>query len=114
MKTIGEKEVIHVYCGLVHNDIEVPSYYPSISFKKSMQYEESTHFCEICHNRNAHDQCAEDSCRRKVHTFCVKSTYVALSKEVDEPHSWNHHMSKGNNNLFDLTDEVIPYEVLSE
>lgn len=103
-----------MYCGLVHNDIEVTSYFPTISFKKSLHYEESPQVCEICKNRNAHDQCAEDSCKRKVHTYCAKTTYIELSKEVEEPHSWNHHISIGNHGNFDLTDEVIPIELLSE
>ena len=38
MKLINDKELIHVYCGLVHNDIEVTSYFPTISFKKSLHY----------------------------------------------------------------------------
>ena len=64
--------------------------------------------------RNAHDNCAEDSCRRKVHTYCAKSTYVRLAAESEEPHSWNHHISTGNHGNFDISDEMIPYEVLSE
>jgi len=38
MKKIGEKDYIHVFCGLMHNDIEVVTYHPSITFKKSMHY----------------------------------------------------------------------------
>ena len=38
MKSIGD-EFVHVYCGLVHNDIEVVSYYPTLRFKKSNQYD---------------------------------------------------------------------------
>lgn len=44
MKQIGN-ELIHVYCGLVHNDIEVVSYYPSIVFRKSLYYDEGTALC---------------------------------------------------------------------
>lgn len=33
---------------------------------------------------------------------------------MEEPHSWNHHISIGNHGNFDLTDEVIPIELLSE
>ena len=64
--------------------------------------------------RNAHDNCAEESCRRKVHTYCAKSAYIRLSAESEEPHSWNHHISTGNHGNFDISDEIIPYEVLSE
>jgi hypothetical protein len=54
MKKIGEKEFIHVYCGLMHNDIEIVSYYPTIAFKKSIHYDETHHNCEICKKKNAH------------------------------------------------------------
>ncbi len=64
--------------------------------------------------RNAHDQCAEESCRRKIHTYCAKRTYTVLALETEEPHSWNHHISTGNHGNFDITDEVIPYELMSE
>jgi PHD-zinc-finger like domain len=104
LKKIGENELIHVYCGLMHNDIEVVSYYPSITFKKSMHYEETHHNCEICYNKNAHENCAEESCRRKVHVYCAKKNYVTLSKEVEEPKGWNHKMSIGNHGNFDLSD----------
>jgi hypothetical protein len=94
----------------MHNDIEVTSYYPSISFKKSVYYEETIHSCELCKRKNAHEQCAEESCRRKVHVYCAKAHYVALAKESDEePKAWNHHISTGNHGNFDLSDEVIPY-----
>lgn len=114
MKAIGGQEFVHVYCGLVHNDIDVVSYYPMLSFRKSLQYEELSNICEICMKRNAHDQCAEESCRRKVHTYCAKRTYAQLAAESDEPHSWNHHVSAGNHGNFDLSDEIIPFELFSE
>lgn len=83
MKRIGD-ELIHAYCGLLHNDIEVLSYYPSLAFKKSLHYDESAQTCEICKRKNAHEQCAEESCRRKVHVYCAKAHYVALAKESDD------------------------------
>lgn len=90
------------------------SYYPTIAFRRSPQYEELSNICEICMKRNAHDQCAEESCRRKVHTYCAKRTYVALTADNDEPHSWNHHISTGNHGSFDISDEVIPLELVAE
>lgn len=64
--------------------------------------------------RNAYDQCAEESCRRKIHTYCAKKTYAAMAAQTDEPHGWNHYISTGNHGAFDISEEVIPFELLSE
>ena len=74
---------MHVYCGLVHNDIEVVSYYPSLRFQKSSQYDEVSALCDICGHKNAHEKCAEDKCSKKVHTYCARSSYVRLAKDTD-------------------------------
>lgn len=38
-----------------------------------------------------------------------------MAKESDdEPKTWNHRISAGNHGNFDLSDELIPYELFSE
>ena len=34
----GSQEFIHVYCALVHNEIDILSYYPSLTFRKAPHY----------------------------------------------------------------------------
>lgn len=114
LKEVPNNELIHVYCGMVHNEVDVLSYYPAISFKKTACYEDAPSLCEICHLKNAHDFCAEDSCRKRVHAYCARKIFARLEGESDEPpRSWNHHMSVGNSGSLDLAEEPIPYEVFS-
>ena len=39
---------------------------------------------------------------------------MALSQESDEPHSWNHHISTGNHGGFDVSEEIISFEIFNE
>ena len=41
----NSNEYIHIYCALVHNEIDVLSYYPTLSFRKAPHYEELSNIC---------------------------------------------------------------------
>jgi len=53
LKVIEEKNAIHIFCGLMHKEITITSYYPSISFKKSPDYQNLEAHCGICKKTNA-------------------------------------------------------------
>ena len=114
LKELPNGKLIHIFCGLTHKNIDVVSYYPEIKLKLSPEYKDVPDKCAICKKSNASDQCAMESCTKKVHGYCVMVTFKQKEQEEDDPHWWKYYFNSGDNGSFDLSHEIIAYDWISE
>ena len=68
----------------------------------------------MCKKPNAGDQCAMESCNKKVHGYCAMVTFKEREEIEDDPQCWKYYFGNGDNGVFDLSHEIVSYDWVSE